>query len=89
MQFSWDENKRSGNLKKHGLDFIDAEELFDGRAIYTYPSPREDEIRFVSVGLVQDVFVAAVWIEREGAIRLISFRRARDGEKRTYRKLYG
>ena len=87
--FLWDENKRAANLKKHGFDFIDASGLFDGRPIYTYPSPRHDEMRFVSVGVIQDITVAAVWIERDGAIRLISLRRARDGEKRTYRELYG
>jgi uncharacterized DUF497 family protein len=88
MRFSWDEDKRVINLKKHGLDLIDAEELFDGRPIYTYPSPKNDEARFVSVGLIHDVLVAAVWMERDSIIRLISLRRARDGEKRTYRKLY-
>jgi uncharacterized DUF497 family protein len=35
MQFSWDENKRAANLKKHGIDFIDAEELFDG-SLFTH-----------------------------------------------------
>jgi len=88
MQLSWDENKRVANLKKHGLDLIDAEQLFDGRQVYTYPSPRKDETRFVTVGFVHDVLVAAVWMERDKTIRLISLRRARDGEKRTYRKLY-
>lgn len=89
IRFCWDENKRTSNLKKHGLDLIDAEVLFDGRSVYTYPSPKNDESRFVSVGLMEGMLVAAVWMERDGAIRLISLRRARDGEKRTYRKLYG
>jgi uncharacterized DUF497 family protein len=88
MLFSWDENKRAANLKKHSLDLIEAGELFDGRPIYTYPSPREDENRFVSVGLIHDILVAGVWMERDGIIRLISLRRARDGEKRTYREIY-
>jgi hypothetical protein len=28
MNYEWDENKRIGNLEKHGLDFIDAHELW-------------------------------------------------------------
>lgn len=28
-QFEWDENKRIKNLEKHGLDFLDAHELWD------------------------------------------------------------
>jgi uncharacterized DUF497 family protein len=89
MNFSWDEDKRISNLKKHGIDFIDAEALFDGRPVYTYPSPRENEARFVTVGFIQGIAVAVVWVERDDTVRLISLRRARDGEKRTYRKLYG
>ena len=30
MSYEWDEQKRQVNLKKHGVDFIDVEELFDG-----------------------------------------------------------
>ena len=31
MQFTWDEAKRLENLRKHGLDFADAERVFDGK----------------------------------------------------------
>ena len=48
MDFEWDEDKRLANLRKHGLDFVDAEALFDGRLIYTHPSPRFEEQRFVT-----------------------------------------
>jgi hypothetical protein len=30
LQFSWDEAKRQENLRKHGLDFADASEVFEG-----------------------------------------------------------
>jgi uncharacterized DUF497 family protein len=26
--FAWDETKRRGNLKRHGIDFVDAEKIF-------------------------------------------------------------
>ncbi len=42
---TWDERKRRVNLKKHGFDFIDAEEVFQG-VTYTY---REREIYFQSI----------------------------------------
>jgi uncharacterized DUF497 family protein len=89
MRFTWDADKRESNLAKHGLDLLDARQLFDGRPLLTYPSPRDDEARFVSVGLLNERMVAVVWLEREDGIRLISLRRARDGEKRTYRELHG
>jgi uncharacterized DUF497 family protein len=89
MWFTWDEGKRESNLGKHSLDLLQARLLFDGRPLLTYPSPRGDEARFVSVGVLDGRMVAVVWLEREDGIRLISLRRARDGEKRTYREIHG
>jgi uncharacterized protein len=48
MDLEWFEDKRLWTLKERGLDFRDARHLFDGRPLYTYPSPREGEERFVS-----------------------------------------
>ncbi|HXQ50950.1 MAG TPA: BrnT family toxin [Stellaceae bacterium] len=89
MDFEWFESKRLRTLKERGLDFRDARHLFDGRPIYTYPSSREGEDRFVSVGLLEHRFVAVVWMERDGALRIISMRRARHGEERAYQALLG
>lgn len=89
MLFEWDENKRETNAAKHGLDLLDGVEMFDGRPVYNYPSPRGAEERTVTVGLLAEEFVALVWTERGDAIRLISLRRARDGEKRAYRARFG
>lgn len=38
MQFTWDENKRQSNLGKHGFDFVDVSQVFEG-ATFTF----EDE----------------------------------------------
>ncbi len=89
MDFEWDEKKRATNLREHGLDLMDATRLFDGRPIYSYPSPRHGEERFVTVGLLVGKFFAVVWTERTKAIRLISFRRARDPEERKHIALFG
>jgi uncharacterized protein len=89
MDFEWDEKKRAVNLAEHGLDLIDATKLFDGRPVFTYPSPRHGEERFVTVGQLTNRFFAVVWTERVEAIRLISFRRARDAEERKYRAIFG
>ena len=89
MDFEWDEKKRALNLAEHGLDLIDANPLFDGRPVFTYPSPRHGEERFVTVGQLANRFFAVVWTERVDAVRLISFRRARDAEERKYRAIFG
>jgi len=89
MRFEWDESKRETNLAKHGLDLSRADMLFDGRPVFTYASQRGGEPRFVTTGWIDDMFVTAIWTERGEAVRLISLRRARDGEKRTYRARHG
>jgi uncharacterized protein len=89
MDFEWDEKKRAINLGEHGLDLVDATSLFDGRPVFTYPSPRYREERFVTVGPLASRFFAVVWTERAEATRLISFRRARDAEERKYRTIFG
>ena len=88
MRFEWDERKRLANLAKHGLDFLDAELVFDGPC-YSYQSPREGEDRWVTVGSLEGREVAVVWTQRADVIRLISFRRARHEERRQHRELYG
>lgn len=89
MLFEWDETKRAANRDQHRLDLLDGQLLFDGRPVIDYPSPRGGELRFVTVGLIGTKFYAVIWTERGEAIRLISFRRARDGEERAYRARYG
>jgi len=89
MQFEWDETKRQKPLEERGLDFRDARHLFDGRLVYSYPSPRGDEDRIVSVGTLEGRCIAVVWMQRPGARRIISMRRARDGEERKHRALFG
>jgi uncharacterized protein len=88
MRFEWDEPKRLANLAKHGLDFLDADLIFRA-ALYSYPSERPGEDRWVTVGLLEGREVALVWTARGDAIRLISFRRARREETRQYRQLHG
>ena len=89
MDFEWFEDKRLVTLAERGLDFRDARHLFDGRPLYSYPSPRKDEARTVSVGCIENRFIAVVWVERENRRRIISMRRARDGEEKHYHALFG
>jgi uncharacterized DUF497 family protein len=89
MNFEWDENKRKINRERHKLDLIDGQDLFDGRPVIAYLSPRGGELRFVTVGLIGAKFYTVVWTERDDAIRLTPFRRARDGEERAYRSRFG
>ncbi len=81
MEFEWDEDKRRKNIEKHGIDFHRAQALFDGRAIISVPSKYPHEPRIKTIGILDDVHVAAVWTERDGKIRLISVRPASQNER--------
>jgi len=72
VRFTWDEGKRQTKLAKHGLDFLQTRQLFEGRALIAFPSPCADEARSVSTGVLDGRMVAVVWLERDGGIRVIS-----------------
>ena len=89
MEFEWDEAKRRQNLAKHGIDFVDAQELFDGRPVLTRVSPRFEEERFITTGEIEGRFYTVVWTKRGETVRLISARRARHAEQRAHSSLHG
>jgi uncharacterized DUF497 family protein len=89
LDFEWDEDKRWINFNQHGIDFEDAELMFDGRDVVTDKSPYADEERYITVGMIDDRFRTIVWTRRGTATRIISARRSRDSEKRKHRSLYG
>lgn len=88
MPFEWDEAKRESNIDKHGSDFNRALLLFDGRETVAVRSTFPGEERWQTTGIIDDRFITVIWTSREESIRIISARRARDGEKREYHKNY-
>jgi uncharacterized DUF497 family protein len=85
MQFTWHEVKRNKNLKKHGLDFADATQVF-ARSTFTFEDNREDyrEYRWVTLGLLGEKVVVIVHTETEEEIHIISMREADKDEQILY-----
>ncbi len=85
MKFEWDDTKRESNLKKHGIDFIDAPRIFSGITL-TIRDDRYDygEERFVTFGILYGRIVAVVHTESENMIRIISVRKATKNEEKEY-----
>ena len=77
MKFTWSDAKRESNLERHGIDFVDAPEIFAG-ATFTYEDDRfaYAEQRWVTLGLLQDIVVSVVHTESSIQIRIISIRKA-------------
>ena len=86
--FEWDEAKNRANLRKHGLDFADAEEMFRGGFLYE-PDTREDygEKRWTGLGMIRGRIAHVVFVERgTETIRVISLRKASRRERKEYEK---
>ena len=83
--FEWDERKCRRNVQKHGIDFEEVVEMFHGPYI-TRRSDRKEEERWLAIGEAEGRIVAVVFTRRSGRIRIISARRARTDEARTYRR---
>jgi uncharacterized protein len=85
MEFTWDEQKRQANLKKHGLDFTDAPHVFAGPT-FTFPDSRFDygEERFITIGLLDASVVVIAHTETDSHIRIISMRKGTNHENEIF-----
>jgi uncharacterized protein len=87
MEIEFDPAKRMSNLRKHGLDFMDASRLFDGLYL-EMEDDREDygEERWVAIGMIFGAVAVCVWSPRneDKVRRIISLRKADDDETRDY-----
>jgi len=85
MEFEWDEDKRRLNLSKHGLDFLDAQELFSGPMLVR-PDHRHEygEPRFIGYGTIQGRVVAVAFTTRGKKIRIISLRKGNSREQERF-----
>lgn len=87
MDFEWDHNKNRLNIEKHGIDFEDARRIFEG-LFWEIPSHQgwHDEDRVLAIGILDGREIVVVYTWRERNRRIISARRARRYERKTYWK---
>jgi uncharacterized DUF497 family protein len=86
--FEWDEAKRESNLRKHGVDFVDAAEALGGPTLSWVDDRRPyGEVREVVVARLGSALLTIVCTKREGRCRIISARRSSAKEKAAYRAL--
>lgn len=85
MKFIWDAKKRKTNIKKHGLDFAEAETVFSG-VTFTFGDDRFDygENRFITIGLLRGIVCVIAHTERGETIRIISMRKATKHEQKIF-----
>jgi hypothetical protein len=85
MSFEWDESKRYANILKHRVDFIDAVEVFENRFLESEDRRRDyGERRFRVFGYWRGTVLHVVYTWRGERRRIITARRAKPNERRTY-----
>jgi uncharacterized DUF497 family protein len=87
LVFDWDEEKRLLNMEKHKIDFLDADLLFEGLHFKGLAKFVKGE-QHLATGMLNDNYVTAIFVYRNDAIRIISIRSARRGERKKYQALF-
>jgi uncharacterized DUF497 family protein len=82
--FEFDNAKSIANKNKHGIDFKDAQELWEDNDRIIIPAKTVDELRFLIIGKIKNKLWSAIFTIRNESIRLISVRRSRKEEIEIY-----
>jgi uncharacterized protein len=89
MQFEWDNKKAKLNLKKHGVNFAEAQTVFDDIFCIEFYDPKHsiEEHRFLIVGESNAGRLLIIsFTERENLIRIISAREITAQERKDYER---
>ena len=85
MRFAFDPAKSAANKVKHGIDFVEAQALWNDPDRIEGPAHSDTEPRYEIIGRIQQTTWAAfVTYRNEETIRIISVRRARPDEQKRY-----
>jgi hypothetical protein len=87
MDFEWDKDKATANLKKHKISFDEAKTIFDDQFSITINDPAHsfEERRYVDIGISSKGNILVVsYTERGTRIRIISCRKATKSERKVY-----
>ena len=82
--FEFDKAKSRANLEKHGIDFVDAQKLWEDPGLLEIPAKTSDEPRFLIIGTISGKHWSGVMTYRGNKIRIISVRRSRAEEVALY-----
>jgi uncharacterized DUF497 family protein len=86
-KFEFDPAKSTANKSKHGIDFIEAQALWEDANRIEAPARSTTEPREVVIGRIHErIWAAFVTYRHEETIRIISVRRAREKERARYER---
>ena len=82
--FEFDGKKSEINLEKHGIDFVDAQQLWADPDLVEVQARSTDEPRTLVIGSIDGKVWSAVIAYRSKTIKIISVRRSRKAEVAMY-----
>lgn len=89
MDFEFDSRKSNNNKAKHGIDFHEAQALWDDPDLIEVPLETSDEPRFLVIGKISEKHWSGIITYRSDKIRIISVRRSRKEEVDIYESYEG
>ena len=84
FEFEFDEEKSRSNLKKHGIDFSEAQKLWNDSDFVELKARTTDEPRYMVIGKIDSRHWSAITTVRNKRVRIISVRHARKSEVKIY-----
>ena len=82
--FVFNLEKSRSNMQKHGIDFIQAQQIWDDPNCVERLARTADEKRFAVIGSIDGEIWTAIISYRDDLIRIISVRKARKHERQIY-----
>lgn len=89
MEFEFDPKKSEINKSKHGIDFHEAQALWDDPDMVEIPLKTIDEPRFLVIGKISETYWSGIITYRSSKTRIISMRRSRKEEVDIYEGYQG
>ena len=84
MVFDYNAAKSMANLVKHGINFKDAQQLWEDSGLQVIMARTTEEPRWIAIGRIGGKHWSAVFTSRDDIIRIISVRRSRPKEVALY-----
>ena len=84
MEFEFNRLKSERNKEKHGIDFIEAQLIWEDADRMEIPARTEDEPRYLVIGKIGRKYWSAIITYRDENVRIISVRRSRNEEITLY-----
>ena len=86
MQFEFDPQKSNANNAKHGIDFVEAQALWESKHVLISAKDALEK-RYIVIGTIGAEHWSAIITYRGATIRIISVRKSTRAEIQTYEKV--